>query len=508
MSSSVSFSNIDTPCKDSEISLSSELESEVIASATASDVTGVAIIAPTNTSCPDMNSPPLQRLTTLTHGSGPNSKINDEINLNREKWDRFAYGIINKLDEAINRKKNPLPVSCNKMKAAILSSSGVSECAERRNAIFVKGGAAYYAHDDESEIGYPLLSDRAPRTHDYDFTICCKSVANITDQCIRDFFWTAVHEHEPDLDLLHSSKFLKIDVNNVHKHHHSHETVVFGGLDPTSPAGPSDFLTLTHFSSTNFMQKFVNYRVNVCLPSHTPGRHSVYHICEFIFTESPTEFDYANTIHLIQKPLYTMPILDMVSLLKYSIYAMAMRGLDKKKWRKARQDYARIVNFIDIVKSRRNVQTIVFSRAWKHATETFKFLSENLLHCTEDGFESKQSGDHFFNDNFSCVNSKHLVWYVLKEIGFEREAKPYETKVFLVPSLGSPSVTLSAEGNHDEDEEKVWKGSDKFHYTKTASFWVVSSSDYGGFLDSSGLGSASYSPDDGDSLGNCYHSYY
>jgi hypothetical protein len=155
---------------------------------------------------------------------------------------------------------------------------------------------------------------------------------------------------------------------------------------------------------------------------------------------------------------------------------MAMRGLDSRRWRKARQDYARIVNFIDIVNNKKCMQSIISSSAWKDAVEVFQFLSLHLPHCSEDGFRSAPSGKTFFTDNFSCMDAKNLVWYVLNEIDFLRESQPYETRPYH-PTLPSDQV----------------KGhSTLMHYTKTKVFWVLSLSDENGFQESADMQSAAY----------------
>ena len=445
---------------------------------------------------PDEEILPLRRLSTFTHGANPfGSEINDEINHDRQKWDRFAYSILNELDEAISRTTDPLPIKCRKMKAANLTNSGVSECSVKHNAIFVKGGAAYYAYGDKNDTKCPRLSNLAPRTHDYDFTICCEAISDVGHAQIQDFFWTAIKQHECLLDL-GNSKFVRIDKNIARKeYYHPGEKTILSGPDPQSPngrvfGGPSDYLTLTTFTST--IRKFTNYRINAFLPTRrTPNgeyRLSVHHIVEFIFTAAATEYDYADTIYRLDRgPHYVIPVLDIVSLLKYSIYAMAMRGLDSKRWRKARQDYARISSFIEIVKNRHDLSKIVKSKAWSAAVEIFQFLSENLPHCSEDGFTSVSSGDTFFDEYFTCVDAKNLVWYVLNEIGFLKEAQAYETSEF-PSSLSDIHLRFNC----------------RFHYAKTKKFWVISSNAESSLFDVMGTSNVSY-PGDFSCASNSYY---
>jgi len=394
---------------------------------------------------------PLLRHTSLTHGLNPlGSLINDIVNSNREKFDRFAYSIINKLDSAL--QNDILSVKCKKMRAANLTSERISDITDGHNAIFLKGGSAYHAYDRE-------LAKSAPRTHDFDFTICCESIDDVHSSQLQDFFWTAVHESEQYLEL-DTLPFVKIErtVSRRECHHRNEKTILTGPADSRgvrSFGGPSDYLALTILS--NPKKQYANYRVNVFLPKGREGSGlSMYHLVEFIFTTSATESDYAGVIYRVERPHFSIPLLDVTSLVRYSIYAMLNRGLDKRLWRKARQDYARIVHFIDSVQATSSMREVVDSHWWRTAVSTFHFVSLHLPHCSADGYNSIDVGDAYFAANFKFVETNNLNWWVLNEIGFEREAIPFKADSLpTIPSLLPPSSSLC--------------------YTRTPKFWVISS---------------------------------
>jgi hypothetical protein len=373
-----------------------------------------------------------------------------------------------------------LNIPVKSCKTYALSDSGRIEV-EQSNAMFVKGGAAYFAYDGyakTTEEHSLEMSDMAPRTHDYDFTICVNSIEGLSERRIADFFWTAVKSCEHMLDL---SSFVRIDKFTARSEYFlplRERTILDGpSLDPEverCPGGPSDYLTLTVFS--NPKKKYINYRINAFLPHPSDiTRISPYHIVEFIFTSSDTEFVHVESLNRIEivtclgkdkeesadtsmmkdadedsttelsvavnatpfidnnqiSPVicYYIPVIDITSLLSYSIYAMLMRGFSKKTWRKTRQDYARIRSLINIINSIPQLSNIVDISKWAHRAKLFTKISQELKYCTDEvivGYDETATSDEYFTQNFKDIDASNLIWYALSEIGFDEEAKPYD----------------------------------------------------------------------------------
>lgn len=367
-----------------------------------------------------LHQPVGSRLTTANYGPCPEASImNNAINFNRRRWDTFAFALLDCLEE----QSELLDIKIKKCGSKILLENGSIDGGARK-AVFLKGGAAYFAYNDF--LRGSLVND-APRTHDYDFTICVESLSSVDDIKLREFFWTQIRNLEYILDL-DKSGFVKIDTNRTQVFDDPREEICEGGS--------SEYLALTTLSDAYL--KFTNYRINVFLPTHQNNaqievyggatRNESHHIVEFIFTSADIDYQHVQHINIFHpRPSlfstnyalpYNIRVLDIISLMRYSIYAMVVRGLHPTKWLKARQDYARIIKFIPIVKSSLSLRSLLDSVAWKVTLDAFFKLSAHFSHCTAPVRPEMKYQDFNLFDRRLCDD-------VLQQIGFANEAYLY-----------------------------------------------------------------------------------
>jgi hypothetical protein len=312
-----------------------------------------------------MSSPPkhpllVRTLTTKTGLMDPKAtNFNESINLKRKIWYKIIHKIILMIKTDLGNE------SFNTSKSLIFDTSrDTIEEKIDEPLIYILGGAAYASYDEaineiikrKEGLDLDVITDHAPRTHDWDVSFCLKNGVDIMfKETIKRFpskIKDILLEHYDELngdefidEGYFSSNFDKITVIDDAEE----EEDYFDDLDSDSPVSEAKSFTfkeqvydiVNEYIEISFLntKTFQNIRIN--LQKTIDGKIEKNHIIELVlWTEKPrqditytVQFKIDDSVHYLPNPY---------DLFKSNVISMINRSVNNKKYAKCRQDYMRL----------------------------------------------------------------------------------------------------------------------------------------------------------------------
>ena len=322
--------------------------------------------------------------------------------------------------------------------------------------VYYLGGSGYASYNRViTENGGGDIFKYAPRTHDWDTSFVLKS-RNL--EIMNNIKTSLLQYCRNNYDRINANNYIEDVFEQINLKPALENKEVLVGL--IGPAG-REYIEITLLNT----KKYQNYRIN--LVKKVNDTYEKNHICEFVFWFRKPMQDISSTVKLIYNDAtYYLP--KPIDLLKSNLISLMNRSINPTRMAKCRQDYLRIVNFIEnILFVRQIIPTLVDDLSY--ITEFLEKIHPYIPQCMDkldrETYKSIEENLQYMGRTKKLENIVKIIKiyyeYYITRIELERKINKMSMIDAVNPGVAQDEYDEDKYEDEDEDEDE-----DEYNYFK------------------------------------------